>query len=78
MKTHLRSAGYGRRATLLAVAIASCGLALVSAQSADEISVMRVQKNVYMLASRAGNVAVQIGDDGMLLVDTGTAPMAQK
>jgi hypothetical protein len=63
---------------LLAVAIAWCGLALVSAQSADEISVVHVQKNVYMLASRTGNVAVQIGDDGVLLVDTGTAPMAQK
>jgi glyoxylase-like metal-dependent hydrolase (beta-lactamase superfamily II) len=43
-----------------------------------EISVVRVQRNVYMLASSAGNVAVQIGDDGVLLVDTGTAPMAQK
>ena len=39
---------------------------------------VRVQKNIYMLVSRAGNVAVQIGDDGVLLVDTGTAPMAQK
>ena len=31
-----------------------------------------------MLASSAGNVAVQIGDDGVLLVDTGPAPMAPK
>jgi glyoxylase-like metal-dependent hydrolase (beta-lactamase superfamily II) len=43
-----------------------------------EIKVVPVQKNVYMLASTAGNVAVQIGDDGVLLVDAGTAPMAQK
>jgi cyclase len=46
--------------------------------ASTEISVVRVQRNVYVLASSAGNVAVQIGDDGVLLVDTGTAPMAQK
>jgi glyoxylase-like metal-dependent hydrolase (beta-lactamase superfamily II) len=91
---HLRSASYGGQA-LLALAIAACGWALVSAQApaarpaispirpapdpaATDITVVRAQKNVYMLASRAGNVAVQIGDDGVLLVDTGTAPMAQK
>jgi glyoxylase-like metal-dependent hydrolase (beta-lactamase superfamily II) len=33
---------------------------------------------VYLLGSSTGNVAAQIGDDGVLLVDTGTAPMAQK
>ena len=43
-----------------------------------EIKVLQVQKNVYLLASSAGNSTVQIGDDGVLLVDTGTAPMAQK
>jgi glyoxylase-like metal-dependent hydrolase (beta-lactamase superfamily II) len=79
----------------LAVLIASCGLAVVSAQApatrrapspirptpdpaTTDISVVKVQKSVYMLASRAGNVAIQIGDDGVLLVDTGSAPMAQK
>jgi cyclase len=43
-----------------------------------DIQVLRVQRNVHLLASAAGNVAVQVGDDGMLIVDTGTAPMAQK
>lgn len=43
-----------------------------------DISVVKVQGNVYMLASRAGNVAIQVGDDGLLMVDTGSAPMAQK
>jgi glyoxylase-like metal-dependent hydrolase (beta-lactamase superfamily II) len=80
------------RAALLTLSMAACGLVLVSAQApaaptpvrsapdaaATEISVLRVQRNVYLLASSAGNVAVQIGDDGVLLVDTGTAGMAQK
>jgi len=66
---------------LLALAIVSCALVFVSAQgpaATSEITVLRVQKNVYLLASSTGNAIAQIGDDGVLLVDTGTAPMAQK
>ena len=37
-----------------------------------------VQGNVYMLTGAGGNVTVQIGPDGVLLVDTQFAPMAPK
>jgi glyoxylase-like metal-dependent hydrolase (beta-lactamase superfamily II) len=80
MKAYLRAVGHGGQA-VLAFAIAWFGFVLVSAQSpaaTPDITVLRVQKNVYLLASGAGNVTAQIGDDGVLLVDTGTAPMAQK
>jgi cyclase len=83
MTTHLHPASPLRRVALLMLAILWCGVALISAQaptSADapgDITVLPVQKNVYLLASRAGNVTAQIGDDGVLLVDTGTVPMAQ-
>jgi cyclase len=75
------------RVALLAWSIVTSGLVVVSAQApaptaapaaTSEITVLQVQKNVYLLGSSTGNVAVQIGDDGVLLVDTGTAPMAQK
>jgi glyoxylase-like metal-dependent hydrolase (beta-lactamase superfamily II) len=46
--------------------------------ASTDIKVLQVQKNVYLLASTAGNSTVQIGDDGVLLVDTGTGAMAQK
>ena len=36
------------------------------------IEVLPVQGNVYMLAGAGGNIAVQVGDDGVLLVDTGS------
>jgi glyoxylase-like metal-dependent hydrolase (beta-lactamase superfamily II) len=36
-----------------------------------------VQGNVWMVATPTGNVAVQVGDEGVLLVDTGTRGMAQ-
>jgi len=46
--------------------------------AAVEISVLPVQGNVYMLAGAGGNVSVQIGDEGVLLVDTEFAPLAAR
>ena len=43
-----------------------------------EVHVVPVQGNVYMLVGAGGNIAVQIGDEGVLVVDTGTAPMSEK
>ena len=40
------------------------------------MEVLPVQGNVYMLASEAGNIAVSIGDEGVLLVDTGLPAMS--
>jgi cyclase len=37
-----------------------------------------VQGNVYMLVTPAGNVTVQIGDEGVLIVDTGTPEFTDK
>jgi cyclase len=47
-------------------------------RSDDEVHVLPVQGNIYMLVGAGGNIAVQTGDDGILLVDTGTAPMSDK
>ena len=43
-----------------------------------EVHVLPVQRNVYMLHSAAGNVAAQVADDGVLLVDTGHGAAAPK
>src|SRR5260221_8356534 len=43
-----------------------------------EIRVLPVQGNVYMLVSAGGNITVQAGNQGILLVDTGLAPMSDK
>src|SRR5260370_19263459 len=54
--------------------------ALVLAQSPPDIEVLHVRGNVYMFASDGGNVTVQVGEhrdnDGVLMVDTGSAQMA--
>jgi cyclase len=43
-----------------------------------EVHVLPVQGNVYMLVGAGGNITVQIGSDGVLLVDTGFARMSDK
>jgi cyclase len=43
-----------------------------------ELHTLHVQGNVYMIVGAGGNVTVQIGDDGILLVDSGLAANADK
>jgi glyoxylase-like metal-dependent hydrolase (beta-lactamase superfamily II) len=45
---------------------------------AAEVSTFHVQGNVYMLVGAGGNIAVQRGDDGVLVVDTGLAQNAER
>jgi glyoxylase-like metal-dependent hydrolase (beta-lactamase superfamily II) len=42
------------------------------------VEVLPVQKNVYMIAGAGGNITVQAGDTGVLIVDTGLAAMSDK
>ena len=43
-----------------------------------DIKAFHVQGNVYMLVGAGANVAVQIGDEGVVVVDTGTTPTREK
>ena len=45
---------------------------------AVQVETKQVQGNIYMLVGAGGNVTVQVGADGVLLVDTRFAPMAPK
>jgi cyclase len=46
--------------------------------SQGDIKVFHVQGNVYMLVGAGANVAVQIGDEGVVVVDTGSAQTREK
>ena len=46
--------------------------------NAANIEVLPVQGTVYMLAGAGGNVTLQVGKDGVLMVDSGLAPMAPR
>jgi glyoxylase-like metal-dependent hydrolase (beta-lactamase superfamily II) len=43
-----------------------------------EIDVLPVQGNVYLIATRSGNITVQTGPTGVLVVDTGTTALSEK
>lgn len=58
-----------------ATLIAMCGAGSAVAQT-HPIETVHVQGKVWMLAGAASNIAVQIGDDGILVVDSGGADTA--
>ena len=64
-----------RMRSLLLVIFAAAGL--LSAQD-SEVHVWPVQGNIYMIVGAGGNVTVQKGKDGVLVVDTGLASMSDK
>src|SRR5262249_36771580 len=43
-----------------------------------QVTVAKVQGNIYVLTGAGGNTTVQVGPDGVLVVDTMFAPMAPK
>jgi cyclase len=45
---------------------------------AGDIKTFHVQGNVYMLVGAGANIALQVGDEGVVVVDTGAAPMRDK
>ena len=66
----------------LPIAITIVWLTMVRAQAGApdsvDVRVLPVQGHVYMLVSAGGNVTLQIGDDGVLLVDTSVAEASDK
>jgi glyoxylase-like metal-dependent hydrolase (beta-lactamase superfamily II) len=44
----------------------------------NEIHVLPVQGNVYMLVGDGGNIAVQVGEQGALVVNTGSGHLSEK
>lgn len=75
--------------TLLAVGMAGIlSIGGVSAQDSTSqadapsdagiIHILPVQGNVYMLVGDGANITAQVGEDGVLLVDSGTAPLSDK
>ncbi len=61
--------------------VALGGLALrAQSQNFDAVEehVLKAQGNVYMLVGAGGNITIQVGSDGVLLVDTQYAPLSNK
>jgi len=72
-------------AVLTGVMVTVAGLAVFGVRGAHaqndanaEVHVLPVQGNVYMIVGAGGNITVQAGKEGVLLVDAGFANMAPK
>jgi len=50
----------------------------LTAPAAGEIEILPVQGNISMLVGAGGNITVQAGEQGVLIVDTGIASMSDK
>lgn len=72
MKSQIRNIRTFGLATVAAVMI----IAALPAQSRSDIQVWHVRGGIYMLAGPGGNTTVQIGRDGVLVVDTHTAEVS--
>ena len=66
------------RSVLRLLAVVAALPVLAIAQQNSELHTLHVQGNVYMLVGAGGNITVQIGNDGVLLVDTGLAQMTDQ
>src|ERR1041385_8168791 len=83
----MRARSLHPRVLMVAALVAVAAVSALAAQQAppaqpnfDAVMVrsFKVQDHVYMLAGAGGNVTAQIGDDGVLVVDTQFAQMADK
>jgi cyclase len=57
---------------------ASSALAQLPQDSGEDLEVLQVRPNVYMIAGAGGNIAVQIGPIGAILVNAGSEKMSDK
>jgi cyclase len=91
MEHDMYSIRFGRWAMRAALLVFALGVASSPARAVDstpsrpaadapvpEIHTWHVQGNVWLLSGDGGNVVVQVGEQGVLVVDTGLASMADK
>jgi len=65
--------GVTRWAVAAALGLIGCGAAARAAEPASgELDVVKVRPNFYMIAGAGANISVQIGEDGVVLVDAGS------
>jgi glyoxylase-like metal-dependent hydrolase (beta-lactamase superfamily II) len=70
-----------RQITLIALTALAAQLAYsqtAAGVATNDIGVLKVQGNVYMLVTPVGNIAAQIGSDGIVVVNTAEEAMAPR
>jgi glyoxylase-like metal-dependent hydrolase (beta-lactamase superfamily II) len=67
-----------RHATSHLLVLGALTAAAMNAAAGDELEVLPVQGNVYMIAGGGGNTTIQIGPEAVVVVDTKTAAVTDK
>ncbi len=68
-----------KKALRIAVGLAVGGVLSASLAAQDSaLDIVKVRKNFYMLAGAGGNIGVQIGSDGIVLVNTGAGAASDR
>src|SRR5262245_59599714 len=65
-------------AALGAIIWGSAGQTARAQQNSARIEVVQLRPNFFLIAGAGGNIAVQVGQDGAVLVNTGTQDAAQE
>jgi cyclase len=68
-------------ATIAAVAVAVAGAVAIGDAQTSDLEVLQLRPNFYMIAApggTGGNVGVQVGEDGIVVIDSGPAAVADK
>ncbi len=60
----------------IAAAIVSATVVSVFAQTGGDLDVLQLRPNFYMIGGAGGNIAFQVGEDGIVVVDAGSAATA--
>jgi len=64
--------------SILTVTLAALAITITGVVHAQELSVLPVQGNVYLISGAGGNIALQAGSLGAVAVDTGNGKMNDK
>jgi cyclase len=83
MKSHELKWGMAKHAITSLWCLAACALSVTEAtaqQNFDDVEIhtLHVRDDIYMLVGAGGNITVQVGDDGVFIVDTQFAPLSVK
>jgi hypothetical protein len=60
----------------IAAAIVSATVVSVFAQTGSDLEVLQLRPNFYLIGGAGGNIAFQVGEDGIVVVDAGSAAAA--
>src|SRR5262249_3909390 len=62
----------------IAALAAAVSLAVAARAQTQQIEIVPVRGNIYMLAGAGGNITLSVGPDGVLLVDAGLAQASDR